>query len=48
MNHTAVETPFVDQLQLHADTIGDGLAAASHHHGRKEQVVLGSRLLTNV
>jgi hypothetical protein len=40
MNHAVAETAFVQQLELQADTVGEGLLAASHHDGRDEQVVL--------
>jgi hypothetical protein len=40
VNHAVAEAAFVQQIELQADIIGEGLFAASHHHGREEQVAL--------
>src|SRR5215208_1524922 len=32
VNHAAVETTFVQQVELQADIVGQGSLAASHHH----------------
>jgi hypothetical protein len=40
VNHAVAETAFVQQLELHADIVGEGRCAASHHHGHDEQVEL--------
>src|SRR5688572_23059819 len=38
VNHAVAETAFVQQLELQADLVGEGLLAASHHDRRQEQV----------
>src|SRR3712207_2172696 len=40
INHAVAETAFVEQFELQADIVGQGLLAASHHDGRDEQVPL--------
>src|SRR5215203_1640188 len=40
VNHAVAETAFVQQFELQADIVGEGLFAASHHYRREEQVAL--------
>src|SRR5215203_3674144 len=40
VKHAIDETAFVQQFELQADIVGEGLFAASHHDGRDEQVPL--------
>jgi hypothetical protein len=40
VNHTALETAFVQQFELQADVCGEGPFTISHHYGRDEQVAL--------
>ncbi len=40
MHHAVAETAFVQQFELHADTVGERRCATSQHHGRDEQVAL--------
>ena len=39
MYHTAAETAFVDQLEVHTYLVGEGPFASSDHDGVDEQVV---------
>src|SRR6266851_4359785 len=38
MDHAVLEAAFVHQLEVHAQIVGQGLVAASHHDGRHESV----------
>src|SRR4051794_5903884 len=40
VNHAVAEAALVEELELQADMVGEGLFAASHHDGREEQVAL--------
>jgi 2-polyprenyl-6-methoxyphenol hydroxylase-like FAD-dependent oxidoreductase len=40
VDHAVAEAAFVEQFEPQADTVGDGLSAASHHDGREEQLAL--------
>src|SRR5215212_7709852 len=40
VDHAVAETAFAQQFELHADIVGEGPFAASHHDGRDEQMVL--------
>ena len=40
VNHAAFETAFVQQFELQADIVGEGVCAASRHDRRDEQVAL--------
>jgi hypothetical protein len=39
MNHATAETALVDQVEIHAATVGEGLFASSDHDGVDEHVV---------
>src|SRR5439155_3590630 len=40
VDHAVAETALAQQLELHADVVGEALVAAAHHDGRNEQVDL--------
>jgi hypothetical protein len=40
VHHAVAEPPFVQQLQLQADFVGEGLLATAHHNRCEEQVAL--------